>query len=178
MGIFWCNILHINLVNSCTVFHIQCHSWRCNHVIHCQMGRGLQFFIKTGGTGKYPTWANIRSLFTSRTSAPPETVLVFLESHMLSKKATRPTKSSSLSFHHLPLPDLFSWGQALFPAFPQMHRMILNQWTDKRFTFASLTAVDSPSFMLFYNLFLLKLPTPFGILYLEKSILSHKGVHR
>ena len=55
MGIFWCNILHINLVNSCTVFHIQCHSWRCNHVIHCQMGRGLQFFIKTGGTGKYPT---------------------------------------------------------------------------------------------------------------------------
>ena len=62
MHIFRRNISQINVVNLCTVFHIECHSWLCCHISDGKLRVFLQFVRKTGASLKHSFRQLLRSL--------------------------------------------------------------------------------------------------------------------
>ena len=128
MHIFRRNISQINVVNLCTVFHIECHSWLCCHISDGKLRVFLQFVRKTGASLKHSFRQLLRSLlidlfhtlYDFKSLARPGIPYAL-------KKVKPPGRSSSPSALLPPRQDWSSVDQDLFPGTPQRHRTTLNQ---------------------------------------------------
>ena len=62
MDIFRCNVLQIYIIDSRTVFHIQCHSWGRGHITHSQFRRIGNLIRITGKAMQSPSRCMLLSL--------------------------------------------------------------------------------------------------------------------